>query len=147
MNESELKTKLVAQIKALGGRGQRFEDKFAIGLLDLGIKFPGLPFVFAEAKLIIGNSFGPTPAQFISGKRWIEVGVPAILIGWKDKVMHVSDDWVEKAHIGGCSWSSSAQKQAEMLREFISDRQAVQDLRPLRRPGSPSARDLQAPKE
>jgi hypothetical protein len=147
VNESGLKTKLVAQIKQAGGYAQRFEDKFSVGLLDMGIQFPGLNFAFAEAKLVSGNVFGPTPAQFAKGKKWIDVGTLCILIGWKKGAMLLSP-WVERADIADC-WNSAdiLLSQVVVLREFISDRQTVQELRPFRRPRRPVAGDLQAPEE
>ena len=41
--ESELKTKLVSACVKLGAYARRLEDRYALGLLDLDIKFPGHP--------------------------------------------------------------------------------------------------------
>ncbi len=56
MKEADYKRKLVAEVNALrGGYARRIEDRFAVGMLDLIIKLPDVPLVFAEAKLINGN--------------------------------------------------------------------------------------------
>ena len=49
-----------------------------MGVLDLIIKLPGVPLIFAEGKIIKGNLFGPTPAQFAEGEKWKKAGVDAI---------------------------------------------------------------------
>ena len=64
MNEADRKRDLVKAIKAFGGHARRIEDSWAVGVLDLIIKLPGVPLIFAEGKIITGNLFGPTQAQF-----------------------------------------------------------------------------------
>ena len=96
MSEAEHKLQLVKDVRALGGYARRLEDKYALGLLDLVIKLPGLPFIWAEGKLIEGNAFGPTKRQYEEGKAWMKAGVAVLLIGWRDKVIYFSP-WVEKA--------------------------------------------------
>ena len=83
-SEADHKRELVAAINALpGGRARRIEDRYGTGILDLIIKLPGHDVVMAEAKLVDGNLFAPTGAQFEEGKRWEAAGVKCLLIGWK----------------------------------------------------------------
>jgi hypothetical protein len=109
MNEAECKRKLVAEVKALrGGWARRVEDRFAVGILDLILKLPELPILFAEGKMIDGYKFKPTARQFVEGKRIAAAGLAVVLIGWKDGAMFVSP-WVEQADMrtcftGGDSW-------------------------------------------
>lgn len=101
MNEATRKKNLVADVIAIGGKARRYEDRFAVGLLDLGIKLPDVPFFWAEGKLIRGQAFGPTPSQFQEGQEWEAAGVRVFLIGWKGNVMAVSP-WVERADMRSC---------------------------------------------
>lgn len=99
MNEADHKRKLVAEVNALrGGYACRIEDRFAVGRLDLIIKLPGHPVFFAEGKKIKGNLFGPTERQFLEGRRLEAADIPALLIGWKDKLMYVSP-WTFEADL------------------------------------------------
>jgi len=99
VKESELKRRLVRMVN-LTPRGYaiRCEDRFAVGRLDMILKLPGLPVVWAEGKLVTGNLFAPSPRQFLEGHEIEEAGMRAVLIGWKGVDMYVSP-WVEKADI------------------------------------------------
>ena len=101
MNEADRKRELVKAVKALGGHARRIEDRWAVGALDLIIKLPGVPFIVAEGKIIHGNLFGPTPAQFAEGEKWIKAGVDAVLLGWQDSEMYISQ-WVKRADKREC---------------------------------------------
>ena len=104
MNEADRKRRLVSEIRLLGGQARRIEDSWAVGVLDLAIKLPGVPFVWAEGKIIKGNLFAPTGAQHVEGERWIKAGVGAVLIGWQDSLMFISP-WVKQADKREC-WTS-----------------------------------------
>ena len=55
MNESAYKTRLIKEVNEVpGAYGVRHEDKFAVGRLDMFIKLPGRPVLFAEGKIIAG---------------------------------------------------------------------------------------------
>ena len=117
MNEADRKRALVKEVKALGGQARRIEDSWAVGVLDLIIKLPGVPLIFAEGKIIKGNLFGPTPAQFAEGGKWIRAGVDAVLIGWQDKAMYISP-WVKQADKRDC-WAIYNGDHAELLLEYL----------------------------
>ena len=116
-SEADHKHDLVAEIKRLGGQARRIEDRYGTGILDLIIKLPEIPLVLAEAKLIDGNQFAPTGAQFEEGKRWEAAGVRCVLIGWKRGQMFISP-WVEKVHIDGC-FTDSSLSDAQALMEYL----------------------------
>ena len=122
MNEADCKRELVKAVKALGGQARRIEDSWAVGVLDLIIKLPRVPPVFAEGKIIKGNLFGPTPAQFAEGMKWIWAGVDAVLIGWQDKEIYISQ-WVKQADKRECfkRWQGN---DAETLLEYLEVRNA-----------------------
>jgi len=102
VDEAARKRKLVAEVNALrGGYARRYEDRWAIGLLDLFLKLPTLPPIWAEAKIIKGNVFEPTGRQHIEGERMIAAGLTVVLIGWRDNIIYVSP-WVEKADRREC---------------------------------------------
>ena len=115
-NEADRKRELVKAVRAIGGHARRIEDSWAVGVLDLIIKLPGVPLVFAEGKIIKGNLFGPTPAQFAEGEKWIKAGVDAVLIGWQEKWMHISP-WVKQADKRVCF--SGGPDHAELLLEYL----------------------------
>ena len=58
--ESKYKSELVDDCHRLGAYARRHEDRYAIGLLDLAIKFPGHPHLLAEGKLVEHQTFAPT---------------------------------------------------------------------------------------
>ena len=117
-NEADRKRELVKAVKALGGHARRIEDSWAVGVLDLIIKLPYVPLVFAEGKIIKGNLFGPTPAQFAEGEKWIRAGVNAVLIGWQDQMMYVHP-WVKQADKRESH--SSSTNHAESLWDYLLD--------------------------
>ena len=81
MNEADGMRGLDTAVRALGGHARRIEDSWAVGVLDLIIKLPGVPLVFAEGKIIHGNLFGPTRRPSSLRKKWIKAGVDAVLLG------------------------------------------------------------------
>jgi|SRR5580693_4692406 hypothetical protein len=106
MDEATRKRELVREINALsGGYARRWEDRWATGLLDLVIKLPGHPLLWGEGKMVDGNLFAPTERQWHEGERIIAAGMPAVLIGWKQKFMFVSP-WVKQADIRTCFFGS-----------------------------------------
>jgi hypothetical protein len=120
-SEAYYKRRLVAEINRLsGGYARRIEDRFAVGVLDMLLKLPGLPLVFAEGKIIDGNLFGPTERQFEEGKRLIAADIRPVLIGWKDGRMHVSR-WVQQADYHDCFYFPlPGASYAQVLWEFLS---------------------------
>ena len=104
MNEADRKRRLVSEVRLLGGQARRLEDRWAVGLLDLVIKLPDQPFIWAEGKLIDGNLFAPTGAQYEEGLKWIRAGTGVVLLGWQDSLMFISP-WVKKADKREC-WTS-----------------------------------------
>ena len=117
MNEADRKRELVKAVRALGGHARRIEDSWAVGVLDLIIKLPGVPFIVAEGKIIKGNLFGPTPAQFAEGEKWIRAGVDAVLIGWQDRAMYLSS-WIKQADKRDC-WMTNEGNDAEFLLKYL----------------------------
>lgn len=102
MNEADLKRKLVREINDLpSAYARRIEDRWSVGALDVFIKLPEARAMWAECKVFDGNVFGPTKRQWVEGNRLLAANVPALLIGWRDKVMHVSQ-WVEQADRREC---------------------------------------------
>lgn len=97
--ESKLKAELVADCRKHGAYARRLEDRYAIGLLDLTIKFPGHPHLLAEGKIVEHQSFGPTQRQFVEGLRYIEAGGVCALLAWDkaSKVMFIHE-WAEVAN-------------------------------------------------
>lgn len=119
MNESDHKRKLVAEINALrGGYARRIEDRWAIGVLDMVIKLPGHPVLFAEGKLIKGHKFFPTQRQWVEGERIIAAGIPALLIGWKDGQIAISP-WVKSADWRECKTGTGS---IATLMEYLNER-------------------------
>ena len=117
-SEADHKRELVTAINQLpGGRARRIEDRYGTGILDLIIKLPSRPLVLAEAKLVDGNLFAPTGAQFEEGKKWQAAGVNCLLLGWKGGEMHISH-WVEKAHVDDC-FSSLNHSHVDALMEYL----------------------------
>jgi hypothetical protein len=96
--ESKYKTNLVAECRKLGAYARRLEDRYAIGLLDLTIKFPGYPHLLAEGKIVEHQSFAPTLRQYEEGRRYEAAGGLCALIGWSKgtKIMFVHL-WAETA--------------------------------------------------
>lgn len=89
-NESEVKRLMVKSVKDAGGYARRIEDQYGVGIFDLILIPGGLPAFFAEAKIIRGNSFGPTERQFIELMRIRHASryVIPIMIGYKEGVYY-----------------------------------------------------------
>ena len=118
LKESDYKRRLVAEINRLpGGRARRVEDRFAVGVLDLIIKLPARPMILAEGKVIDGNLFAPTGAQYEEGKKWQAAGVNCILLGWKHGQLHISH-WIEKADCRDC-FTMPDVSDAQALLEYL----------------------------
>ena len=122
MNEADRKRELVKDVKRLGGQARRLEDRWAVGLLDLVVKLPGQPFIWAEGKLIDGNLFAPTGAQYEEGMKWIKAGTDVVLLGWQDSLMFISP-WVKKADKREC-WTIGKGSDADSLLEYLKVKNA-----------------------
>ncbi len=106
-DEADRKRKLVREINALpGAYARRIEDRWAVGVLDLVLKLPGHPWMWAEGKIIDGNLFAPSERQWVEGRRILSTGAPVLLFGWKKNVMFVSP-WTKQAHIDNCVHGSA----------------------------------------
>src|SRR4029077_16127913 len=118
--ESKLKTELVTACRKQGAYARRLEDRGAVGLLDLTIKFPGHPHLLAEGKLVEHQTFAPTPRQYEEGRRYEAAGGLCAIIGWdrKTKVMFVHP-W-EKTALKADSFPPGGSKDhATTLKEWI----------------------------
>jgi hypothetical protein len=119
--ESKLKAALVTDCKDIGAYARRHEDRYAIGLLDLSIKFLGHPHLLAEAKIVDGQKFAPTPRQYVEGQRYEAAGGLCALIGWdkKTKVMFVHP-WARWAMKADCFPPGGGYKPyAETLKDYL----------------------------
>ena len=119
--ESKLKTALVADCRKLGAYARRHEDRRAVGLLDMSIKFPDYPHLEAEGKLVPHQAFAPTLRQWEEGNRYIAAGGLCCLIGWcpKTKAMFVHR-WAKEGSRGESFPPGGAYKNhAEALREWL----------------------------
>jgi hypothetical protein len=119
--ESKFKVELVKGCKARGAYARRHEDRYALGLLDMAIKFPGHPHLLAEGKLVPHQSFGPTLRQHLEGQRYEAAGGLCALIGWdpKTKVMFIHP-WAETAtRAASFPPGGSYKDHAETLEEWL----------------------------
>ena len=97
--ESKLKAAFVAECRQAGAWARRHEDRYALGMLDMSIKFPNLPHIMVEAKLVPHQQFEPTPRQFEEGLRYEKAGGIAVLIAWDPKTMRMYvHQWVNTTH-------------------------------------------------
>jgi hypothetical protein len=122
--ESELKTKLVAQCKKVGAYARRFEDRYGVGILDTLVIFDSLPICFIEAKMIRTREFGPTERQWIEGTRVQKLkgghAIP-VLVGWnEDKQMFVGE-WARKLPVRACMYQLKGDDYARTLWRFVND--------------------------
>lgn len=65
MNESDYKTAIVKQAKAIGWYARRIEDKYGVGFPDMVVIPKSWTTCFIEAKIVTGRQFSPSPRQFI----------------------------------------------------------------------------------
>jgi len=89
VNEADVKRKMVKSVQKHGGYARRFEDQFAVGILDTIFIPRGLPVFMAEVKMIRGSTFGPTPRQYVELMRVKGVAysgghIIPVMIGYKD---------------------------------------------------------------
>ncbi len=89
MNEADVKRKIVKSVQKHGGYARRFEDQFAVGILDTILIPRGLPVFMAEVKMIRGSTFSPTPRQYVELIRVKNAAyngghVIPVMIGYKD---------------------------------------------------------------
>jgi hypothetical protein len=122
--ESDLKTKLIAQCKKAGAYARRFEDRYGVGILDTLVIFDSLPVCLIEAKIIRGRSFGPTERQWIEGTRILKLkgghAFPA-LVGWdEDKLMYVGE-WTRTLPMKACIHQLKGDDYAKTLWRFVHE--------------------------
>ena len=119
-NEADHKRRLVREVNGLpGAYARRVEDRWAVGVLDLIIKLPTHPILWAEGKIVEGNLFAPTGRQWEEGQRIQRAGMPALLFGWKKAFMFVSP-WVKQADIRTCFFGSG--QWVNVLQDYLKGR-------------------------
>lgn len=86
MNEADAKRRIVENVRKRGGYARRIEDQFSVGFPDLVIQTSAeMPVFFIEAKIIRGQSFGPTPRQYVEmGRLSVSRYSVPLLAGFKD---------------------------------------------------------------
>lgn len=124
--ETELKTKLVSQCKRVGAYARRFEDRYAVGILDVLVAFNDMPVLFVEGKIIRAGSFGPTERQWIEGEKLLKLTggfTLPVLVGWDiDKRMFVGE-WSRKLRAAACFSQQDDWDYAITLWSYINDAQ------------------------
>jgi hypothetical protein len=118
--ESQLKTELVKQCKAMGWYARRIEDGYGVGILDITIVPTGYPTLFVEGKVTDGLKFAPSERQYIEGLRVIEahgIAVP-VLIGWRNQIMYVAD-WGREAFITKAFRQYGNMNYAQTIEEWL----------------------------
>lgn len=118
--ESHLKTQLVRQCKERGWYARRFEDQYAVGVLDIIIVPTGFNTLFLEAKVTDGLKFAPTERQYIEGQRVLEASGHAlpILVGWRQQRMYIAD-WGREAYITKAFAQYGSLNYAQTIEEWI----------------------------
>jgi hypothetical protein len=118
--ESRYKAELVSDCKELGAYARRHEDKYALGLLDMSIKFPGHPHLLAEGKLAHYQKFAPTLRQWVEGNNYQAAGGLCCLIGWdpKTKLMFIHE-WAREASKGGSWPPGGGEPCAQTLKDWL----------------------------
>jgi hypothetical protein len=120
--ESKLKANLVTECKKLGAYARRREDRYALGVLDLSIKFPGHPHLEAEAKIVEHQAFAPTRRQYEEGNDYTAAGGLCCLIGWdkKTKAMFIHHPWSMTATKADCFPPGGGYKShAQTLKDWL----------------------------
>lgn len=119
MLESDAKRKIVENVKQRGGYARRIEDQFSVGFPDLIIQTSEkMPVFFVEAKIITGNTFGPTPRQYVEmGRLRVSKYAVPVLAGWKNGVWYFIDR-CEKAHVTDCYLSPDGMDFFDSLEEW-----------------------------
>jgi hypothetical protein len=122
--ESQLKTELVKQCKAMGWYARRIEDGYGVGILDITIVPTGFMALFVEGKVTDGLKFAPSERQYVEGLRVIEargLAVP-ILVGWRNQVMYIAD-WGREAFITKAFRQYDNMNYAQTIQEWIRGKQ------------------------
>jgi hypothetical protein len=122
--ESDLKTELVKQCKAMGWYARRIEDSYGVGILDIIIVPTGFPVLFVEGKVTDGLKFAPSERQYVEGVRIIQAhgfAVP-ILVGWRNKIMYVAD-WDDEAYITKALRQPDNMNYAQTIKEWLDGKQ------------------------
>jgi hypothetical protein len=102
MSESFVKRNIVKTVRAEGGYARRIEDQFSVGMPDLVLIPLGCPVIWAEVKLVPGNTFGPTPRQLIELTKLHHPPYSlSIMIGSKNGVLYLSRPQA-KIKLEGC---------------------------------------------
>lgn len=126
MDESDYKTKMVKEIRKAGGYARRFEDRYAVGIIDTLLVPRGYPAFWAEAKIVRYGKFRPTDRQFIELKRINEAGsghMFGIVIGIMGGTYYFSENANDDIPITSCfSVTSRDMPFPEQLIQFYCGR-------------------------
>jgi hypothetical protein len=122
--ESQLKSELVRQCKAMGWYARRIEDGYGVGILDVIIVPSKHPTLFVEGKVTDGIKFAPTERQYIEGMRIIQAAGQAlpILVGWRQETMYIAN-WGSEAFITKAYRQPDRMNYAQTIKEWLDGRQ------------------------
>lgn len=131
--ENELKTKLVKDLKEVGWWARRFEDQFAVGVMDMLVAIPYGPTVAIEAKRVEHQTFAPTPRQYIELERFCAKSVTNMypprrfswLLGFKNKLMYLHP-LAKSAKLEDCLEQLPGEHPAVFIMRFLQCQTTVQ---------------------
>ena len=116
MNESSIKRIIVDVIRSENGYARRIEDMFSVGMPDLILIPIRCPCIWAEVKIIKGQSFGPTERQLVELERLRRVPYSlGMMLGWKEGVLYSSKPKL-KIHISECDEQHKDEKLSDFIR-------------------------------
>lgn len=141
-DESDYKTRLINQCRKLGAYARRFEDRSAVGILDMVIIFQDQPVCFVEGKMIRNRTFKPTDRQWIEGNRVLALGgkyAIAAMVGWEyDTGLMRVGDWSRELQVRDCMYQLKGDDFATTLWRFIRDRSQPTSRQHIGRSETPS---------
>lgn len=120
MNESEMKRRIVETVRKEGGYARRIEDQFSVGMPDLILMPLRCPVIWAEAKIVTGQTFGPTQRQLheLTALRRSPYSVP-MMIGYKNGKHYIAPPAL-KIKLDQCDEQQEAETVADLIRRAIS---------------------------
>ena len=122
MNEADVKRNIVKDFKVRGNYARRIEDAYSVGFPDLILIPKDYPVFFTEAKIIKGQTFGPTDRQYVEMTRLAisKYSVP-VIIGWKERV-HYLHEYAKSVTIEQCLAQQPDENIVDFFKRFYNER-------------------------
>jgi len=121
MRESQIKQQMVRDIRKEGGYARRIEDRFSVGMPDTVLIPKECVVVWAEVKIVTGNTLRVSDRQYIELRRLrVAPHSTSFMVGWKEGEFYIAPPNKDGVKLEDCMKQHLAETFSDFIRRAVS---------------------------